>query len=338
MVRGLQFSISFNSGNGTTAQALELAMMAEKHGLDCVWYCQDLFQRDVWVFLTAVATKTTKIDLGTGIVTPYTENPAEITMHAATLDEYSRGRVRLGISVGAVEFLRWVGINAHHPISGMRESISIIRRLVGGERVKHNGRVFKGWTEDAYLRFKPLRPSIPIYLGAQSPRLLELTGEIADGALPLLFPPEYFTEVLRYIKKGTVKAGRNLDELDIVGCLWFSVAKEPEKAKEALRDLVTYYGPHLAEDMIKTIGLEFEDFDQIREAYSHRENETARKLMTDQMADLAIHGTPDECVERLDKLVKKGLKHIRFGPPLGPDPRETIRIIGEDIIPHFKEF
>jgi 5,10-methylenetetrahydromethanopterin reductase len=337
MSNALQFSISFNSGNGPTAQALKLAILAEKNNLDCVWYCQDLFQRDAWVFLTAVATKTKKIDLGTGIVTPYTVSPAELTMHAATLDEYSKGRVRLGISVGAIEFLKWAGINVHHPVSGMRESLSIIRRLLRGESVKHDGRVYKGWTEDAYLRFTPLRKSIPIYLGAQSPRLLELTGEIADGGLPLLFPPEYIEKVLKHIKRGAVKTGRNLDELDIVGCVWFSVAEEREKAKEALRDLVTYYGPHLAADMIKTISLEPEDFDPIREAYSRRDNETARKLMTDQMADLAIYGTPDECVERIDKLVKKGLKHIRFGPPLGPDPSETIRLIGEDIIPHFKE-
>jgi 5,10-methylenetetrahydromethanopterin reductase len=336
MSNNLQFSISFNSGNGTTAEAASLAEMAEKQGLDCVWYCQDLFQRDVWVFLTAVATKTKKIDLGTGIVTPFTVSPAELTMHAATLDEYSGGRVRLGISVGAIEFLKWAGINVHHPVLGMRESITIIRRLLRGERVEHNGQVFKGWTRDAYLRFKPFRRSLPIYLGAQSPRLLELTGEIADGGLPLLFPPEYFSQVLKHIKKGALKAGRNINDIDIVGCLWFSVSKDPVKAIDALRDLITFYGPHLAENMIGTIGLVKEDFEPIREAYKNRDVKTARKLMTEQMADLAIHGTPNECIERIDNLIKSGLKHIRFGPPLGPDPKETIRIIGEEIIPHFK--
>jgi 5,10-methylenetetrahydromethanopterin reductase len=337
MSKRIQFSISFNSGNGTIEQVLKLAIMAEKYNLDCLWYCQDLFQRDVWVFLTAAASKTKKIDLGTGIVTPYTVNPAELTMHAATLDEFSNGRVRLGISVGAKEFLKWAGVNIHNPISGMRESISIIKRLLKGDRVKHDGRVFKGWTENAYLRFTPLRESIPIYLGAQSPRLLELIGEVSDGGLPLLFPPEYIEQVLKHIKKGAKKASRNFMELDIVGCLWFSVAENREKAKDALRGLVTYYGPHLSDNMINTVGLTQEDFDPIREAYSRRDIDAARELMTDQMADLAIHGTSDECIERIDRLVKKGLKHIRFGPPLGPDPRETIRLLGDEIIPYFKE-
>jgi 5,10-methylenetetrahydromethanopterin reductase len=153
MSDNLQFSISFNSGNGPTPEVVKLAVLAEENGLDCVWYCQDLFQRDVWVFLTAAGSRTTKIDLGTGIVTPYTVSPAELAMHAATLDEFTEGRVRLGISVGAVEFLKWAGIEARHPLSGMRESISIIRRLMRGERVDHDGKVFKGWTRDAYLRF-----------------------------------------------------------------------------------------------------------------------------------------------------------------------------------------
>jgi len=333
----MRFSLSLNSGHGPTVEAVELAVLAEETGLDCVWYCQDLFQRDVWVFLTAAAARTKKIDLGTGIVTPYTVNPAELAMHAATIDEFSSGRVRLGISVGAVEFLRWVGIRARRPLSAMRESVEIIRRLLRGERVEHEGRVFKGWTKDAYMRFQPARPQIPIYLGAQSRRMLELTGEIADGGLPLLFPPEYIEDVLRYISRGAERAGRSLDDLDIVGCIWFSMAQDSEAAMDALRSLVSYYGPHLAPEMIGKIGLSPEDFDPIKESLRNRDYERAKKLVNEEMARLAVFGTPDECVERIEELVKKGLSHVRFGPPLGPDPKETIRLIGEEIIPHFTE-
>jgi 5,10-methylenetetrahydromethanopterin reductase len=333
----ITFSISLNSEHGPTADAVKYAVLAEKHGLECVWYCQDLFQRDVWVFLTAVAASTDRIDLGTGIVTPYTVSPAELAMHAATLDEFSRGRVRLGVSVGAVEFLRWVGIDARRPLSAMRESFEILRRLFRGERVEFDGRVFNGWTREAYMRFKLLRSEIPLYLGAQSPRMLELIGEIADGGLPLLFPPEYIEEVLGYVSKGAARAGRSLEDIDVVGCLWFSVSENPEAAKDTLRDLVTFYGPHLAPEMIGKIGLSPEDFDLIREALGGRNFERARGLMTDEMADLAVHGTPDDCVGRIEGLMERGLTHVRFGPPLGPDPVETIRLIGEEIIPHLKE-
>ncbi len=333
----LTFSISLNSGHGPTENAVKYAIMSENAGLDCVWYCQDLFQRDVWVFLTAAAANTNRIHLGTGIVTPYTVNPAELVMHAATLDEYSKGRVRLGISVGAIEFLKWVGIDARRPLTAMRESFDLIRRLLKGERVEHNGKVFKGWTHDAYLRFPAFRDSIPLYLGAQSRRMLELIGEIADGGLPLLFPPEYFDTVLGHISTGASRVGRTLKDIDVVGCIWFSVSKDSEAAKDALRNLVTFYGPHLATEMIAKIGLSSSDFDPIREAYAERNQEKARSLMTDRMADIAIHGTPDECIDRLAKLVDKGLTHVRFGPPLGPKPEETIRLIGNEILPYFHE-
>jgi len=333
----VSFSLSLNSEHGPTSEAVRLAVLAERQGLECVWYCQDLFKRDAWVFLTAAAAHTERIDLGTGVINPYTVNPAELAMHAATLDEYSGGRVRLGISVGAVEFLRWVGLEARHPITTMRESVELIRRLMRGERVEHDGRAFRGWTQDAYMRFRPPRERIPIYLGAQRRRMLELTGEIADGGLPLLFPPEYVEEVLKHVSAGAARAGRSLEDVDVVGCIWFSVSRDPEAAMDALRDLVSFYGPHLAPEMIGKVDLVPEDFDPIRKALSMRDFQRARSLVTDEMAWLAVHGTPEDCVERIERLLGMGLTHVRFGPPLGPDPEETIRLIGEEIIPHFRE-
>jgi 5,10-methylenetetrahydromethanopterin reductase len=89
--------------------------------------------------------------------------------------------------------------------------------------------------------------------------------------------------------------------------------------------------------MISKVGLTPEDFEPIKRAYVEKDFEKARALMTDEMAELAIYGTPEDCVERINKLIRTGLKHIRFGPPLGPNPEETINLIGEDIIPHFRD-
>jgi 5,10-methylenetetrahydromethanopterin reductase len=333
----MRFSLSLNSEHGPTRGAVELAILAEEQGFECIWYCQDLFQRDVWVFLTATACATHGIDLGTGIVSPYTVNPSELVMHAATLDEYSRGRVRLGISVGALEFLRWVGIEGRRPLSAMRESFELIRRLLKGERVEYEGRVFKGWTRDAYIRFKPFREKIPLYLGAQSRQMHELIGEIGDGGLPLLLPPEYIGEVLKRVDTGAKRAGRSMEDIDLVGSIWISVSRDRESAKNALRELITFYGPHLAPDMIRRVGLTSEGFNPIKEAISERDYEKAKSLMTDEMAQIAVYGTPDDCLDRLEDLADRGLKHVKFGPPLGPNPREAIRLMGEEIIPQLKE-
>ncbi|UCD44889.1 MAG: LLM class flavin-dependent oxidoreductase [Candidatus Bathyarchaeota archaeon] len=167
--------------------------------------------------------------------------------------------------------------------------------------------------------------------------MFELTGEIVDERLPLLFPPEYFDEVMNHISTGAKRADRRPDDLDIAGCIWFSVSRDPEAAKGALRELVTYYGPHLVPDMIGRIGLTSQDFDPIREALSERDHARAKSLMTDEMAQLAIHGTPEDCLERIEGLIEKVLRHVRFEPPLGPSPVETIHLIGEEIIPHIRK-
>src|SRR5947209_8669359 len=108
-------------------------------------------------------------------------HPAEIAMAAGTLDELSGGRFVLGLSSGADEFLGWVGIRAERPVAKVRETIFALRRLWRGEPVP-------GWSKEARLRFSVRE--IPIYVGAMSPRMLALIGEVADGGLPLLFPPE----------------------------------------------------------------------------------------------------------------------------------------------------
>src|SRR5690606_29548959 len=126
--------------------------------------------------------------LGTCIVNPYTMHPAEIAMQAAALDELSGGRFALGIAAGAGDFLGWVGIRQERPLAATAEAIRALRALFAGERPALGLRPPAGWGAEAYMRF-PTR-QIPIYLGAMSPRMHALIGELADGGLPLLFPPE----------------------------------------------------------------------------------------------------------------------------------------------------
>src|SRR5215469_13954794 len=164
----MRFSVRFNN-DLPVHQYLELAKHAEAAGFDAFWVSNDLFLRNVWVILSAVARATQRIQIGTCIVNPYTQHPAEIAMAAATLDELSGGRALLGISSGAADFLRWVGIRPERPVTAVAETIAALRRLFSGET---------SWTNEAYLRF-PAR-QIPIYVGAMSPHMLELIGSTAD--------------------------------------------------------------------------------------------------------------------------------------------------------------
>ncbi|MDX2141018.1 MAG: LLM class flavin-dependent oxidoreductase, partial [Chloroflexota bacterium] len=100
----MKFSLRFNN-DLPVIEYVRLAQAAEAAGFDQFWVSDDLFLRSAPVILTAVALATTRIEIGTCIVNPYTLHPGEMAMMAATLDEVSGGRFNLGISSGAPEFL-----------------------------------------------------------------------------------------------------------------------------------------------------------------------------------------------------------------------------------------
>ena len=196
----MKFSLRFNN-DLPAADYVTLARAAESAGFDQFWVSNDLFLRSAPVILTAIAAATERIEIGTCILNPYTIHPSEIAMFAATLDEISGGRFNLGLAAGAGEFLKWIDIQQDKPLKMVRETITAINRLLSGEPVS-----VEGWSSEAYLRFKPLR-RVPIYIGAMSPNMLRLIGEVADGGLPLLFPPEHYETVLPYIREGAAAGG-----------------------------------------------------------------------------------------------------------------------------------
>src|SRR5258708_32032375 len=159
-------------------------------------------------------------------------------MAAGALDELSGGRFCLGISSGAGDFLNWIGIHPEQPVTAVVETVETLRGLFAGEPVVPGSQLIRDWTKQAYMRFPTRR--IPIYVGAMGPAMLRSIGRIADGGLPLLFPPEHFATALGYIRAGLVHAGRQEHAVDVAGRSWRSVSDAPPPAGDALPDHTAY--------------------------------------------------------------------------------------------------
>lgn len=330
----MKFSLRLNN-DLPAAEYIRLARAAEAAGFDQFWVSNDLFLRSAPVILTAVAAATERIEIGTCILNPYTINPGEIAMFAATLDEVSGGRFNLGIASGAAEFLKWVGIHPDKPLTATVEAIQAINRLLQGERVANDGQ-FLQWTDEAYLRFTPGR-RVPVYLGAMSPNMLRAIGEVADGGLPLLLPPEHYETVLPYIQQGAAKAGRDLSDIDIAACVWCSLGEDRQQAENALREKIAYYGHAFSPLIWERLGLTRADFDAIEHAVMVEDDMAkARAMVTPAMLNIGIVGTSADLIERLEMLVALGVRHLSLGPPLGPNPYEALEMVGRDVIPHFR--
>jgi 5,10-methylenetetrahydromethanopterin reductase len=176
-----------------------------------------------------------------------------------------------------------------------------------------------------------------MYIGAMSPKMLGAIGEIADGGLPLLLPPEHFDTVLPYVQAGLEKANRTLDDIDLAACIWVSLAEDRAAAEWVLREKIAYYGHAMSPLIWDRLGLTQEDFRPIEQAMM-RDNDPARaaQMVTPQMLQIGVVGTANDLIERLEHLVSLGARHLSFGPPLGPDPLEAIRLLGRDVLPHFR--
>jgi 5,10-methylenetetrahydromethanopterin reductase len=330
----MRFSIRLNNDH-PVGEYLRLAQAAEASGFDQFWVSNDLFLRSAPVILAAVAGVTRTIEIGTCIVNPYTLNPAEMAMMAATLDELSNGRFNLGLAAGAADFLKWVGIEQRRPLAAVMETARAIRLLLDGERASVYG-PFLHWTGEAYLRFAPRR-QVPIYLGAMSPNMLRAIGEWADGGLPLLFPPEHYKNVLPYVQEGAQSAGRKLEQIDLAACVWCSISEDREAALDVLKEKIAYYGHAMSPLIWEQLGLSKADFAPLEHAIMVENDVTkAKSLVTEPMLAIGIVGTPADLVRRLEGLVTMGVKHLSFGPPLGPDPLAAIEAIGRHVIPHFR--
>lgn len=331
----MKFSLRLNNDH-CVSDYVKWAKLAESVGFDQFWVSNDLFFRSAPVILSAIAAATQKIEIGTCILNPYTINPAEIAMLAATLDELSNGRFNLGLSSGAADFLGWVGIRDDKPRTAVVETVQVINQLLSGEGASINGQ-FLRWQDEAYLRFKPAR-RVPIYLGAMSPRMLEEIGRIADGGLPLLFPPEHYQNVAPVIRSGAVNGGRKLEDIDIAACIWCSISNDQQAAEGVLKEKIAYYGHSMSATILAQLGLTHQDFEPIAQAMMVENNlAKAKSLVTGPMMQIGIAGTTRDVIQRLEKLVNLGARHLSFGPPLGPDIDEAITQIGRDIIPYFRE-
>jgi len=321
----MRFGIRFNSDSGPISEVVRWAQLAEELGFDDFWYCQDLMKRDAWVTLTAVAAATSRIRVGTCIVNPFSTSPAELAMAAASLQEFSGGRFVLGIGPGDPPYLEWIGQRQRRPVAGLAAAVSLLRRLLRGEQAGDVGEHFPGWDAQARLRFPVPTQPVPIYIGGQGPRVLELMGELGDGGLPILFPPETIDFVRERVAAGAERAGRDLAGFDLAACVWWSVAETKREAEAALRYLVAYYGPSLRAETLAPIGLTPADFDPVRAAWQAGDMEHAMDLLTPPMYRLAIYGEPEAMVARLRWLAERGVTQINLGPPLGPDRERALR-------------
>jgi probable F420-dependent oxidoreductase len=306
---------TFISAGRSLEDAVARAKRADELGFDAV-YTTQIAARDALTLLTAYAAATERIRLGTGVLPIFSRTPVATAQAAATLDEYSGGRMVLGLGVShKVTVENWFDAEISKPVVQMREYAEIVRAILRGEEPLA-GRFFK--TRFAFMGYSP-RPDVPIYIAALSPNMLRLAGEIGDGVMLWLCSPEYIREVvIPEVRIGRELAGKSLEGFDVVAAVPAAVADDRDAVLETMRgDLVTYMSLPFYRAMLKRSGFG-EEIAAFDEGMGGGEVERAKAGISDRMLDsLAGIGSADDVRAGVQRYLEAGAT----SPCVGAIPR-----------------
>jgi len=312
----------------TTPEMVRYAKIAEGKGFDSIWVAEHYYFRDAFSTLAAIAAETSRIKLGTGVINPYTRNPALIAMSAATVNELSGGRMILGIGTSLPLWIeQQMKIPMGKPLVSMRESVQIIRKTLTGDSVSYEGNVFK--VRNIKLGFGTEFRKIPVYVAAVGPRMLQLGGELGDGVLLTAGNSiSYVKQAVNNIKEGATRSGRDFSKIDVASLILSSVGDFfPEEEETAIKEAVATLlsRPGRAELML---GRDAPDIDKarcMREAVMKGDLRTAVRYVTDEMIDaVAIVGPVEECLAKLKHYVSSTGVTLPIVSPLKPTAFRTI--------------
>jgi 5,10-methylenetetrahydromethanopterin reductase len=293
-------------------EGLNYVRYAEARGFEAVWQAESRLVRDAIVPMAAYAAVTERIKVGSGVINNWTRNIGLLAATFLTLDDLAPNRIICGIGAWWDPLARNVGIERRKPLTAMRETVIVLRRLLNMERVTFHGEFIhvEGIELDVvHGRREPRH--VPILIGATGDQMLELSGEIADGiVLNYCVPPEYNDHALEMIERGARRAGRRLQELDRPQLIVCSVDHDREAAIDRTRELLCQYlaqQPHIA----KASGVKAEIVQEIQSILgwpaTKEQIQRAKHLVPESLIErITASGTPDEARAKVKEYLDHG--------------------------------
>jgi 5,10-methylenetetrahydromethanopterin reductase len=291
---------------------LDYVKYAEAKGFEAVWQAESRLVRDAIVPMAAYAAVTEKIKVGSGVINNWTRNIGLLAATFLTLDDLAPDRIICGIGAWWDPLAKNVGIDREKPLTAMKETVLILKRLLAMERVTFHGEfIHVDGIELDVVHGRTEPRNVPVFIGATGDKMMELTGEFADGVvLNYCVPPEYNHKALEMLAKGAGRANRTIDDIDRPQLIVCSVDNDHEKAIDTTRELLTQYlaqQPHIA----KASGVSMDVVAQIQSILgwpaTHDEIQKAKHLVPEDLIHrITASGTPDEARAKVNEYIKNG--------------------------------
>ena len=306
-------------------ELVSLVKLAEDVGFEYAWITDHYNNKNVYETLALIASETETIKMGPGVTNPYVRSPAISASAIATIDEISEGRATFGIGPGDKATFDALGIEWTKPVSTIKAAIADINTLLAGEKTE-GGAALGG--------AKAVQEHIPIYMGAQGPKMLETAGEIADGVLINASNPKDYEAAMPMIKKGIEAAGGD-KEFDVGAYTATSIGADSDAAKNAAKIVVAFIAAGSPAPVIERHGLPEGFNEQMGAFLAKGDFGGAIGAVTDEALDaFSVCGTPDEFIPKIEGLAEMGVTQYVAGSPVGKNVEESIKLLG-DVIASF---
>jgi 5,10-methylenetetrahydromethanopterin reductase len=291
---------------------LDYVRYAEQRGFEAVWQAESRLVRDAIVPMAAYAAVTEHIKVGSGVINNWTRNIGLLAATFLTLDDLAPNRVICGIGAWWDPLAKNVGIDRKKPLTAMRETVTVMKKLLNLERVTFHGEFLNvdGIELDVVHGRREPR-NVPIMIGATGDKMMEMTGEIADGCvMNYCVAPEYNDTALELLDKGARKAGRTVDDLDRPQLIVCSVDHDHDKAIDYTKELLCQYmaqQPHIA----KASGVSDEVVHEIQATLgwpaTKEQINKVKHFVPDALVDkITASGTPEEAKAKVEEYIKRG--------------------------------
>jgi 5,10-methylenetetrahydromethanopterin reductase len=312
------------------------------------WWRKHGFEaRSSTAILAVIAAQTRRIQLGWGIISPYTRHPVQIAMEARVMQDLAGDRFLLGLGASKI-FMKEIGEGEGEkvgPATVMRESIDVIRGVLQGEAFEYKGRVFAASVPALKKEAHTPRGIPPVYVAATGPVLQKVSGAVGDGLLTAsITTPEFVRYSRKNMEEGANKVGRNPDQLVLGSVIVGSIHRDSKKGKEGAREQAAMYLANKVQNirgsadvLLQCAGLSFEELRPVADAMEKGGRKAAAQAVSDEILRKVcpIAGAPEECIQRIREYRDAGCTHIML-EIWGEDRVGQAKLFGEAVLPHVR--
>jgi len=304
------------------------AATAEAGGFDELWLAEDFFFSGGISAATATLAATDSIGVGLGVVSAVARHPALLAMEIATVSRVYPGRLTAGVGLGVPAWIRQMGLYPPSTLAALRECVTAVRRLLRGEELTEQGRVFE--FDRVRLTYPEGDRATPIHMGVSGPKMLRLSGEIADGTvLSVAASTDYIRWARERIDEGRTTGGRT-DGHRITVFALYSVDADGEAARAAVRAPLAFYKSNGPNALTDVEGIS----DQLRDILDRGGYDRLVAEMPSSWVDrLTIAGTPQHCAARIRDFHEAGADSVALFPMPSDEVDRMVRLTLDEVLP-----